>query len=53
MIQKQLDGNNQVPDYFFKDEKEYKKFLVNQNKLNCKHVIETETNNSDNNNRVI
>lgn len=38
------DSNDvKVPDYFFKDEKEYKKFLANQNKLNCKHVIETET----------
>jgi hypothetical protein len=47
LVQKQLMQNQeetaaQVPDYFFKDEKEYKKFLASQtNKLNCKHIIET------------
>lgn len=35
-----------VPDYFFKDEKEYRKFLANNNKqmLNCKQIISTTDN---------
>ena len=39
-------NHGQVPDYFFKDEKEFKKFLAqnNKQKLNCKHIIDPQQN---------
>ena len=47
-----INTSTNVPDYFFKDEKEYRKFLANNNKqmLNCKQIISTT---SDNDNSVL